>query len=147
MMISTKGRYALLVLTDLAQHENQGNISLKAIAERQNVSMKYLEMIVSLLREGGLVTSCRGKEGGYQLARPSSDIRVSEIIRATEGSLAMMACPDCGEGGGTCGRADICLTLPMWQQLESLIDDYLSRISIHDLVTGNVAPRESKGEL
>ena len=140
MMISTKGRYALLVLTDLAQHENQGNISLKAIAERQHVSMKYLEMIVSLLREGGLVTSCRGKEGGYRLARPATDIRVSEIIRATEGSLAMMACPDCGTEGGTCERADMCLTLPMWQRLEGIIDDYLSKISIHNLIPGHIPP-------
>ncbi len=138
MMISTKGRYALLVMIDLAQHENLGNISLKAISERQGVSMKYLEMIVSLLREGGLVVSSRGKEGGYRLSRPATDIRVSEIIRVTEGSLAMMGCPDCREDSNVCARADMCLTLPMWQQLESLIDGYLSRISIHDLLSGNV---------
>ncbi len=138
MMISTKGRYALLVMIDLAQHENLGNISLKAISERQGVSMKYLEMIVSLLREGELVHSSRGKDGGYRLARPSTDIRVSEIIRVTEGSLAMMGCPDCREDSNVCTRADMCLTLPMWQQLESLIDGYLSRISIYDLVNGNV---------
>jgi Rrf2 family protein len=138
MMISTKGRYALLVMIDLAQHENQGNISLKAISERQSVSMKYLESIVSLLREGGLVISTRGKEGGYQLSRPAKDIKVNEIIRVTEGSLALMACPDCGTGGNSCDRADMCLTLPMWQELEGLIDGYLSRVSIHDLLTGNV---------
>ncbi len=138
MMISTKGRYALLVMIDLAQHEGDGNISLKAVAERQGVSMKYLEMIVALLKEGGLVNSTRGKDGGYRLARPSIDIRVSEIIRVTEGSLAMMGCPDCREDTNTCERADMCLTLPMWQQLESLIDNYLSRISIYDLVNGNV---------
>ena len=138
MMISTKGRYALLVMIDLAQHENQGNISLKAISERQSVSMKYLESIVSLLREGGLVISTRGKEGGYQLSRPAKDIKVNEIIRVTEGSLALMACPDCGTSGNSCDRADMCLTLPMWQELEGLIDGYLSRISIHDLLTGNV---------
>jgi Rrf2 family protein len=137
-MISTKGRYALLVMIDLAQHENQGNISLKAISERQSVSMKYLESIVSLLREGGLVTSTRGKEGGYQLSRPAKEIKVNEIIRVTEGSLALMACPDCGTDGNSCDRADMCLTLPMWQELESLIDGYLSRVSIHDLLTGNV---------
>ena len=140
MMISTKGRYALLVLIDLTQHEHQGNISLKAIAKRQNISLKYLEMIVSLLREGGLVTSCRGKEGGYQLARPSEEIRVSEIIRVTEGNLAMRACPDCGSEESTCERADMCLTLPMWQGLEALIDGYLSKISIHDLVAGEIPP-------
>ncbi len=136
MMISTKGRYALLVMIDLAQHENQGNISLKAISERQDVSMKYLESIVSLLREGGLVVSTRGKEGGYQLARPSTEINVNEIIRVTEGSLALMACSNCEEN--VCNRADMCLTQPMWQKLEALIEGYLSRISIHDLAMGAV---------
>lgn len=136
MMISTKGRYALLVMIDLAQHENQGNISLKAISERQDVSMKYLESIVSLLREGGLVVSTRGKEGGYQLARPSTEINVNEIIRVTEGSLALMACSNCEEN--VCSRADMCLTQPMWQKLEALIEGYLSRISIHDLAMGAV---------
>ncbi len=138
MMISTKGRYALLVMIDLAQHESEGNISLKAVSERQAVSMKYLESIVSMLREGGLVLSSRGKEGGYRLSRPAKDIYVNEIIRVTEGSLALMACPDCESS--SCTRQDICLTLPMWQHLEGLIDGYLSRISILDLIRGNVQP-------
>lgn len=136
MMISTKGRYALMVMIDLAQHENQGNISLKAVAMRQSISMKYLESIVSMLREGGLVTSTRGKEGGYRLSRPASSINVGEIIRVTEGSLALMACPECE--GGSCDRAPGCLTLPMWQNLDALIDGYLCRISIRDLVEGNI---------
>lgn len=136
MMISTKGRYALMVMIDLAQHENQGNISLKAVATRQQISMKYLESIVSMLREGGLVTSTRGKEGGYRLSRPATEIHVGEIIRVTEGSLALMACPECE--GGSCDRAPVCLTLPMWQNLEALIDGYLCRISIRDLVEGNI---------
>ena len=138
MMVSTKGRYALMVMIDLAQHEDQGNISLKAVAERQAISMKYLENIVSMLREGGLVKSTRGKEGGYRLSRPATDIHVGEIIRVTEGSLAMMACPECE--GGSCNRASVCLTLPMWQNLEALIDGYLSRISIQDLVEGAIPP-------
>jgi len=138
MMMSTKGRYALLVMIDLAQHEGGGNISLKAIAGRQDVSLKYLEMIVSLLNRGGLVLSTRGKDGGYRLARPATDITVNEVIRVTEGSLALMACPDCGGNGNTCSRADMCLTLPMWQHLEELASGYLSGISIRDLADGKV---------
>ncbi len=136
MMISTKGRYALLVMIDLAQHDCEGNISLKEIAARQGVSLKYLESIVAMLNKGELVKSTRGKEGGYRLARPASDINVNEVIRVTEGSLALMACPDCS--GSTCTRADFCLTLPMWLHLEEIASGYLSGITIQDLVDGKV---------
>ena len=88
MMISTKGRYALRIMTDLAQHEKEGYIPLRDIAARQEVSLKYLESIISLLHKGGLVKSTRGKEGGYILARPAEKITVSEIMEITEGSLA-----------------------------------------------------------
>ncbi len=136
MMISTKGRYALLVMIDLAQHEKEGNIPLKAISERQGVSLKYLESIVALLNRGGLVLSTRGKEGGYRLSRPATDITVNEVIHHTEGSLALMACPDCT--GNTCERADFCLTLPMWLHLEEIASGYLSGITIRDLADGKV---------
>ncbi len=136
MMISTKGRYALLVMIDLAQQETEGNIPLKDIAERQGVSLKYLESIAAMLHKGGLVVSTRGKEGGYRLSRPANEISVNEVIRHTEGSLALMACPDCS--GATCARADFCLTLPMWQHLEEIASGYLSGISIRDLADGKV---------
>ncbi len=136
-MISTKGRYALLVMIDLAQHETLGNISLKEIAARQGISLKYLESIVAMLNKGGLVKSTRGKEGGYRLARPATDINVNEVIRVTEGSLALMACPDCS-GSTTCTRADFCLTLPMWLHLEEIASGYLSGITIRDLADGKV---------
>lgn len=136
MMISTKGRYALLVMIDLAQHESEGNISLKAIAERQNVSLKYLESIVAMLNRGGLVVSTRGKDGGYRLARPADRINANEVICVTEGSLALMACPDCS--GSTCTRADFCLTQPMWQHLEEIASGYLSGITIRALANGEV---------
>ena len=92
MMISTKGRYALRVMIDLAQHNNGSFISLKEIAARQGISMKYLEMIVSLLHKGGIVQSQRGKEGGYRLSRPANAITVQEIMHVTEGSLAPVQC-------------------------------------------------------
>ena len=136
MMISSKGRYALRVMIDLAQHAGEGFISLKAIAERQDVSMKYLENIVAILNRAGIVRSQRGKEGGYELTRPADAYSVSEIMKLTEGSLAPVACLECGPN--TCERADVCLTLPMWQRLDTIIDDYLSGITIDDLVHGRV---------
>lgn len=146
MMISTKGKYALQTLVDLAQHTSGEDdqhtccgacVSLKAIAERQNISMKYLEAIVSLLNKGGLVKSTRGKDGGYRLARSASEITVAEVIAMTEGSLAPVSCLEtCGEG--QCVHADSCLTQPMWQKLDAIIDRYLSGITIQDIVDGRV---------
>lgn len=141
MMISTRGRYALRVLIDLAQHAGEGRVSLKAIAERQEISLKYLESIVALLTKGSLLVSTRGKEGGYRLARPASEIFVGEVIRLTEGSLAPVAC--LCEDGAPCQRAAACLTLPMWRKLDQLIDDYLSSVSIEMLLNGEVEPSPS----
>ena len=132
MMISTKGRYALRVMIDLAQHEGEGFLSLKSVAERQDISPKYLEMIVAILNRGGLVISQRGKEGGYRLARPASEILVGEVIRLAEGSLAPVACRDCTDSAWE--RADSCLTLPMWRKLDGLINEYLDSVSIEDLL-------------
>lgn len=137
MMISTKGRYALRVMIDLAQHNDGSFISLKEIAARQGISMKYLEMIVSLLHKGGVVQSQRGKEGGYRLSRPATAISVQEIMHLTEGSLAPVQCLS-GEKGPACDRSDACLTLPMWQQLDALIDGYLSAVSVQDLLEGRL---------
>ncbi len=143
MMISTKGKYALQTMVDLAQHasceEHDSDgcacVSLKAIAERQNISMKYLEAIVSLLNKGGLVRSTRGKDGGYRLARPADKITVSEVMAMTEGSLAPVSCLDtCAEG--QCVHADSCLTLPLWQKLDAMIDGYLSKITLADIIDG-----------
>lgn len=136
MMISTRGRYALRVLFDLAQHAGEGCVPLKAVAERQEISLKYLESIVALLTKGGLLVSTRGKEGGYRLSRPASEIFVGEVIHLTEGSLAPVAC--LGEDQSPCTRAEACLALPMWRRLDRLIDDYLSSVSIEMLITGAV---------
>ena len=137
MMVSTKGRYALRIMLDLAQHAEEDYISLKEIAVRQSISMKYLEAIVSILNKAGLVQSMRGKDGGYKLSRSPAAYNVGEILELTEGSLAPVACMDCG--ANACERAEACLTLPMWKQLDGLIDGYLKSITLQDLLDGRVA--------
>ncbi len=138
MMISTKGTYALRVMIDLAQHENEGYISLKAISDRQQVSMKYLESIVSLLNKGGLLTSLRGKDGGYMLKKPAEEYHIGEILRLTEGGLMPVSCHGFSEGDEECRNVNSCLTFPMWQKLDMLINDYLDKVSLRDLLDGNI---------
>ena len=137
MMISSKGRYALRVMLDLSQRTGEGYVSLKEIAGRQDISMKYLEAIVSVLNKAGFVMSMRGKDGGYKLSRSPAAYSVGEILELTEGSLAPVACM---EGDGcSCERAEGCLTLPMWKKLDSLIDGYLNSVSLEDLLEGRVS--------
>lgn len=132
MKISTKGRYALRVMLDLAEHKEDGYISLKDIAERQEVSMKYLEMIVAMLNRAGFVSSQRGKSGGYRLTRKPEEYTIGSILKMTEGSLAPVSCLD--QGGESCSRAGTCITLPMWKKLDQLIDDYLEGITLSELL-------------
>lgn len=140
MKVSTKGRYALRVMLDLAMHEGDGNISLKDVAERQGVSLKYLEMIISILNKSGFVTSQRGKSGGYQLAKKPEEYTAGSILKVMEGSLAPVGCL-AGEES-RCSRAAACLTLPMWKGLDKLIDDYLEGITLADLLEGNLNKKE-----
>lgn len=134
MMISTKGRYALRIMIDLAQNAQEDCVSLKSISERQQLSMKYLESIISLLTKAGLVSSQRGKAGGYSLTKKPSEYTVSDILKLTEGELVPVAClSDC-----SCQRTDNCLTLPMWQCLDDIIEGYLTKVSIQDILDGNV---------
>ena len=128
MVISTKGRYALRLMIDLAQHCDEGFISLKTVSQRQDVSLKYMEAIAAALNRANLVNSQRGKEGGYCLSRPASEITVAE------GSMAAVSCLDAGENG--CERAAKCLTLPMWKKLDAVMDNYLSGVSVQDLLDG-----------
>lgn len=132
MMISTKGRYALRIMIDLARHREEGYISLKTIADRQETSMKYLEAIIADFKKVGIVESQRGKEGGYRLPKEPSEYTVNQILTLAEGSLAPVACLSCVEDN--CNREDFCLTLPMWKQLEQLIKDYLSQVTLADLL-------------
>ena len=134
MNITSKGRYALRVMIDLAQHPDEGFVSLKTVAERQGISMKYLEMIVSSLKKAELVESTRGKEGGYRLSRSPADYSVGEILRCLEDNLAPVSCIKDGEI--QCDKAAACVTLPMWKELDELTNTYLDGVSLQDLLTG-----------
>lgn len=136
MRISTKGRYALRVMLDLAQHSGEEYISLSDIAYRQDISIKYLEMIVGLLVKAGLVVSLRGKNGGYRLKRPTADYTAGQILRAAEGRLSPVACLECSEND--CSRADRCLTLPLWKELDRRINRYLDSVTLDALAEGRV---------
>lgn len=135
MMISTKGRYALRVMLDLAKH-TEGYLSLKDVAEAQEISMKYLEAITARLHRAGLVLSHRGKEGGYALARAANRITVAEILRCAEGTLVPVSCPSLE--GDACSRSGDCLTLPLWQALGEQIDTYLSAVTLEDVLLGRL---------
>ena len=132
MMVSTKGRYALRIMLDLAIHEKEGYISLKEIAQRQEISMKYLEAIVAILNHGGMLESHRGKDGGYSLKKSAVEYSVGSILKLTEGSLAPVACLACDKN--ECNRAEDCITLPMWKKLDKVINEYLSSVSLKDLI-------------
>ncbi len=129
MMISTRGRYALRVMIELARQE--GYVALKDVARRQDISEKYLEAIMKKLVGKGLVSGVRGKGGGYRLAKPAEECTVGEILRATENSLSPVSCQGLGEEG--CPRGEKCPTLPMWQELNGLIQDYFDRTTLAHL--------------
>lgn len=132
MKISTKGRYALRVMIDLAQHNNGGYIALKDIAERQNISVKYLESIVSALHKSGFVLSMRGKEGGYRLAKNPDKYTVASILSITEGSLAVAPCT---EGGtSSCQYAQSCPTIEFWCGLNNVVKAYLESYTVQDFL-------------
>ena len=136
-MISTKGRYALRVMIDLAQNDTGEYISLKDVAQRQGISMKYLEMIVSLLHKGHMVESQRGKSGGYRLIREPSEYTIEAILKLTEGTLAPVNC--LGNDVNSCERAENCITLPLWKRLDDVIGNYLNSVTLQDLLDGNVS--------
>ena len=131
-MISTKGRYALRVMIDLAEHKDEGHIPLKEIAERQGISKKYLEIIVRDLVEGRLLTAASGKGGGYMLCRPPEEYPIGEILELTEGSLATVAC--LSGGAAPCPRAADCQTLPLWAEYDRLTHDYFYGKKLSDLI-------------
>ena len=132
MLISTKGRYALRVMVDLAEHQTDGFIPLKVIAQRQEISEKYLESIIKLLVKARLLTGLRGKGGGYKLTKAPEQYTVGSILRLTEESLAPVACLE--PGADACSRAAECRTLSLWKGLDKVINDYLDGITIADLI-------------
>ncbi len=132
MKISTKGRYALRLLLDLGEHRGDGFVSLKEIAERQDISKKYLEQIIPILNKTGVLRTNRGAQGGYMLARTPDKYTVGEILRLTEGSLAPVACLE--QEPNLCERQESCATLPVWQGLYRVINDYLDNITLQDIL-------------
>ncbi|MBO4354383.1 MAG: RrF2 family transcriptional regulator [Clostridia bacterium] len=133
MMISTKGRYALHVMIDLAQRASEGPVPLSDISQRHEISMKYLEMIVSMLNKAGFVESYRGKSGGYRLTRDPGDYTMQEILELTEGTLAPVSCIENG-----CPKSAGCVTVKLWRNLDKLIEDYLKSVTLKDLVEDTV---------
>ncbi|MBO4364691.1 MAG: Rrf2 family transcriptional regulator [Eggerthellaceae bacterium] len=135
-MISTKGRYALRVLIDLAEQGADTPVPLKDIAKRQGISDKYLQHIAKMLVDCGLLVGTSGRGGGYLLAREPQECTVAEVLEATEGTLAPVACVACG--AQECDRALSCKTLPMWKQFDSMSHEFFRSISIADLANGKV---------
>ena len=132
MLVSTKGRYALRVMIDLAEHQADGFVPLKVIAERQEISEKYLESIIKLLVKARLLTGLRGKGGGYKLTKAPEQYTVGSILRLTEESLAPVACLE--SGADSCSRAAECQTLSLWKGLDKVINDYLDNVTVADLM-------------
>ena len=132
MKISTKGRYALRLMVDLAEHKDNGFIALKDVAKRQNISKKYLEQIVPVLNGAGLLATNRGNRGGYKLAKEPKEYTVGDILRITEGSIAPVSCLD--SEVNPCERKNFCQTLYVWEGLYKVVNEYLDGITVQDIV-------------
>ncbi len=133
MRISTKGRYALRVMIDLAVNDKGEFIALKDISARQNITIKYLEQIVTVLNKAGFLRSMRGNNGGHRLARAPKDYVVGDILRVMEGNLSPVECA-AKESGGECPLSDNCVTLSFWQGLDKVVNDYVDKFTLEDLV-------------
>ena len=142
MKLSTKGRYALRMMTDIAENQSKGYVALKDIAARQEISKKYLEQIALHISQAGMLRAVRGYQGGYMLARPASDYSVYSILQVVEGSMVPVTCLQ--QTPNTCERRDTCRTLPLWIGLEALIRNYLSDVTLEDVVEGRVPAPETK---
>ena len=136
MLVSTKGRYALRVMVELACHGREEYVPLRTIAQQQGISEKYLESILTVLSKAGVIDGLRGKGGGYRLNREAKDYSVGEILRLAEGTLAPVSCLDCKPN--KCERAASCRTLPMWEKLNTLISNYLYSVSLADLIDSSI---------
>lgn len=132
MMISTRGRYALRVLLDLAEHQADGYIPMKVVAERQELSLKYIERIMPVLSKNALVEGVHGKGGGYRLTREPKDYKVGDILRLAEGDLAPVACLGCD--AKPCNRVGECKTLPMWKEFYDMVNNYFDSVTLLDLM-------------
>ena len=132
MLVSTRGRYALRVLLDLAEHQSEGFLPMKMVAQRQGVSLKYMERIMPVLTKHGLVEAVQGKGGGYRLVVAPEKCRVGDVLRLTEDDLTAVACMSCGST--LCDNVPDCRTRPMWQELNELVNNYFDGITLADLL-------------
>lgn len=133
VLISTKGRYALRLMIDVSLNARSGPVSIREVSERQGMPLKYLEQLTRLLVKDQLLQSTRGQRGGYSLARPADQITAGQILRAAEGDVAPTYCLE--EGAEECPRAQVCTTLHFWKGLDQVIDDYLDRYTLEDLIS------------
>ena len=133
MQISTRGRYGLRAMVDMALHTNEGPLPLRVIAERQSISESYLEQVFTGLRKAGLVRASRGAQGGYELSRLAKEITVGEILRALEGPIIPVHCVGDTDSGPRCERERICITRSFWEDLRDKINDYLDSVTLLDL--------------
>lgn len=139
MMISTRGRYALRVLIDLAEHIEAGYVPMKDIAKRQGISLKYLERIVPVLTKNGIIGGVQGKGGGYRLLKAPEECRIGDVLRLTEGNLAPVACLE--RGAAPCERTLKCRTYPMWVELHQVINNFFDSKTLADMVKSDIAGR------
>ena len=146
MKLSTKGRYGLRALIDLAVYCTEEAVSIQSIAKRQNISDRYLEQLMGKLRRAGLVVSVRGAGGGYRLARPAEEISVGEVLRALEGNLDAVTCPGNGDEQG-CEDADVCVTRYVWKRINDSITQAVDSIMIQQLVEESRRIQEEKGQI
>lgn len=136
MKISTKGRYSLRLMTDLASNRGAGYVALKDISARQNISIKYLEQLVGPLSKAGFLDSIRGPQGGYKLSKNPSEYTIGDILRVTEGDFNLTECVF--EDGGSCPMADQCPSSKFWRGLYNLVNDYADKFTLEDLINGDI---------
>lgn len=141
MKISTKGRYALRLMIDIAMNDNGEPVRVKEISARQNISMKYLEQIISILNKAGYVKAIRGPQGGYRLVKKPSEYTAGMILRLTEGSLAPVSCLDYEDN--ECQREDICATLELWKRLDEAIRGVVDTVTLEDLLDWQEAKKDN----
>ena len=134
MKLSTKGRYGLRAVLDLAVHADDEAVALSQIAERQGISINYLEQLIAKLKRAGIVTSIRGAQGGYMLAAPADEISVGDILRALEGDLSPVDCSSVNSNEGNCDNADSCVTKYVWKRISDSINDAVDAIKLAELV-------------
>lgn len=138
MKISTRGRYSLRMMIDLAQHYNDGFISLKDISDRQGISKKYLEQIIPFLNRSNLLLANKGHMGGYKLAKAPSAINIFEILASAEGTLAPVSCMD--DANNQCEKCNECLTLPIYEGLYDIVNKYFESITLEDIIQKKIPP-------